>query len=145
MSDFIKNIDIRWSDLDPNFHVLHSKYYDFGAHCRMALLAEYGMTIQVMMKHQIGPILFREECVFKREIRFGDPVTINVRIKSVTKDFGRWSMIHEIWRDAETLAAILTVDGAWINTALRKLAVPPEDIKAIFEAAPKTEDFVINS
>ena len=31
-----KNIDIRWADLDPNFHVLHSKYLDFGAYCRMS-------------------------------------------------------------------------------------------------------------
>ena len=31
MASFIKEISFRWSDLDPNFHVRHSAYYDFGA------------------------------------------------------------------------------------------------------------------
>ena len=64
MNNFIKNIEVRWSDLDPNFHVLHSKYYDFGAYCRMAFLVENGLSPATMLEHKIGPILFREECVF---------------------------------------------------------------------------------
>jgi acyl-CoA thioester hydrolase len=143
MENFEKKIDIRWADLDPNFHVLHSKYYDFGAHCRMAFLTEQGMTMAVLMKRQVGPILFREEAVFKKEILFGDEVRINLKVKSVSRDFSRWSMLHELWRDAETLAAIITVDGAWLNTSLRKLTVPPDEMKQLFEAAPKTTDFII--
>ena len=38
-----KSLDIRWADLDPNFHVLHSKYYDFGAYCRMSFMTENGL------------------------------------------------------------------------------------------------------
>jgi acyl-CoA thioester hydrolase len=143
MNDFEQKIEIRWSDLDPNFHVLHSKYYDFAANCRMAFLAKYGLTMPVLMKSQIGPILFREEAVFKKEIRYGNDVRINLKVKSVSADFGRWLMVHELWRDAETLAAIITVEGAWLNTALRKLAVPPEELRQVFEAAPKTADFMI--
>ncbi|WP_255156130.1 thioesterase family protein [Ferruginibacter sp. HRS2-29] len=141
--EFEKKVELRWSDLDPNFHVLHSKYYDFAANCRMAFLTEHGFGMPVMMKYQIGPILFREEAVFRKEIRYGDEVRINLKVKSVTADYSRWSMVHELWRDAETLAAVITVDGAWMNTALRKLAVPPEEMKMVFEAAPRTDDFMI--
>lgn len=143
MENYIQNIDIRWADLDPNFHVLHSKYYDFAANCRISFLAANGLAMPVLMKYQIGPILFREECVFKKEIRFGDPVTINVKVKSAKNDYSRWSMVHEIYRDENTLAAVITVDGAWMNTAIRKLAVPPDEIKNSFIAAPKTEDFLL--
>jgi acyl-CoA thioesterase FadM len=31
MTSFSKELSFRWSDLDPNFHVRHSAYYDFGA------------------------------------------------------------------------------------------------------------------
>ena len=144
MNNFIKNIEIRWSDLDPNFHVLHSKYYDFGAYCRMAFLIENGFSPALMLKHKIGPILFREECVFKREIFFGDKVTVNVKVDKVTADFGRWTMIHEIYKNDETLAAIITADGAWLNTAIRKLTVPPGVIISLFESAPKTASFKIS-
>ena len=144
MNYFIKNIEVRWSDLDPNFHVLHSKYYDFGAYCRMAFLVENGLSPATMLEHKIGPILFREECVFKREIFFGDKVTVNVKVDKVTADFGRWTMIHEIYKNDETLAAIITADGAWLNTSIRKLTVPPAVVISLFEIAPKTASFKIS-
>ena len=141
MNNFIKNIEVRWSDLDPNFHVVHSKYYDFGAYCRMAFLIENGLSPSFMQEQNIGPILFREECVFKREILFGDKVTVNVKLDKVTADFGRWTMIHEIYKSEDTLAAIITADGAWLNTAIRKLTLPPAIVISLFESAPKTATF----
>src|SRR5687767_5309836 len=99
MEKYEKSLEIRWSDLDPNFHVLHSRYYDFGAYCRMAYFVEYGITPSVMTAHDIGPILFREECIFKREITFGDKVTINFVLTDHTADYGRWSMTHELWKN----------------------------------------------
>lgn len=143
MNSFQKNIEIRWADLDPNFHVLHSKYYDFGGYCRMAFLIENGLTPAVMMKHHVGPIIFREECNFKREIVFGDTVTVNVKVEKISADFGRWTMVHEIYKNADTLAALITIDGAWIDTAIRKLTLPPQDVINLFETAPKTNTFSI--
>ena len=141
MNNFQKNIEVRWSDLDPNFHVVHSRYYDFGAYCRMAFLIENGLSPAFMQQQNIGPILFREECVFKREIVFGDKVTVNVKLDKVTADFGRWTMVHEIYKNEETLAAVITADGAWLNTTIRKLTLPPQVVMSLFETAPKTATF----
>ena len=57
LNSYFKNIEIRWADLDPNFHVLHSKYYDFGAYCRMAFLTAHGVTVALMQQYQVGPII----------------------------------------------------------------------------------------
>lgn len=143
MESFEKSIEIRWSDLDPNFHVLHSKYYDFGAYCRMTFFVEQGMTPAVMQEHNIGPILFREECIFKREIAFGDELKINFLLKSHTPDYGKWSMTHEIWKNQDILAAIINIDGAWMDTLNRKLALPPQVIHSVFNNAPKATDFEV--
>ena len=72
MEDFVMPIQVRWSDLDPNFHLRHSVYYDWGAVCRVEYLNKAGLTLQRMQQLQIGLILFREECVFRREVRMGD-------------------------------------------------------------------------
>ena len=141
MDKFEKNIEIRWSDLDPNFHVLHSRYYDFGAYCRMAFMVENGFTPAIMAKHHIGPILFREECIFKKEIKFGDKVTINFKVEKLTANFARWTMIHEIYINDTTLAALITAEGAWMDTVLRKLTNPPAEAAELFDKAPKTEAF----
>ncbi len=141
MNTYSKKLEIRWADLDPNFHVLHSKYYDFGAYCRMAFLTEHGLTPAVMVENNIGPIIFREECIFKREIRFGDELEVYLKLSKCNEDSSRWSMVHELWINGNTLAALITIDGAWLDTTIRKLAKPPEVCKVGLNQIPKTDDF----
>ncbi|MES1217021.1 MAG: acyl-CoA thioesterase [Bacteroidota bacterium] len=141
MENFILPIQLRWSDMDPNFHLRHSVYYDWGALCRIEFLNKYGLTSDVMMKHQFGPILFREECIFRKEIRFGDNVTINLDLLKSKKDFSRWTIQHTIMKNGDTVSALLTVDGAWMDTLKRKLTLPPQEAIIVFEEMHKGENF----
>jgi len=141
MNEFSRIIQLRWSDLDPNFHIRHSIYYDWGAFCRIEFLNEFGLTSQVIQQLQFGPIMFREECVFRKEIRLGDEIKINLDILSAKKDFSRWSIRHQITKDSGTNCAILVVDGAWLDVVRRKLASPPEKVYEVFSQMPKAESF----
>src|SRR5215217_6162448 len=141
MDDFSRIIQIRWSDLDPNFHLRHSVYYDWGAFCRIEFLNEYGLTAEVMQRLQFGPILFREECVFRREIKSGDKIEINLQLIRSRKDFSRWSIQHLITKNGDTLCAALTVDGAWMNIVQRKLTSPPEEVHQAFRNMPAGDNF----
>ena len=141
MNDFVKDVQIRWSDLDPNFHLRHSVYYDWGAFCRIEFLNQYGLDAYQMQKLHFGPIIFREECIFRKEIRSKDEVRINLVLSKARKDYSRWSIKHNIIKNGDVLCASLTVDGAWINTVERKLATPPELVVEVFAKMPKPEDF----
>lgn len=141
MTEFSKMIQIRWSDLDPNFHLRHSVYYDWGAFCRVEFLNEFGLTADVMMQLKIGPILFREECVFRREIKSGDEVKINLQVTKSRKDYSRWSIQHQVFKNDNILCAVINVDGAWMNLAQRKLMSPPEKVHQVFEQMPRAEGF----
>jgi len=141
MNDFTRTIQLRWSDLDPNFHVRHSVYYDWGAFCRVEFLNEFGLTAAVMQELMFGPILFREECIFRREIRSGDEIVMNLQIIRSRRDYSRWSIQHQILKTDGTLCATLTVDGAWIDVSKRKLATPPQKVAEVFEKMPKAEGF----
>ena len=141
MSEFNRIIQIRWSDMDPNFHLRHSVYYDWGAFCRMEFLTEFGLSAQVMQQLQFGPILFKEECIFRREVRFGDEVKMDLRLIRSKEDFSRWSIQHHITKNEGTLCAVLTVDGAWMNVRQRKLMSPPEQVHEVFKKMPKDENF----
>lgn len=142
MDQFIIPVQLRWSDLDPNFHLRHSVYYDWGAMCRIEYLSAIGLTWQRMHTLQIGPILFREECTFRREIRLGDPVTIDMRLAKSKRDFSRFTIVHEIRKNPETVSAILTVDIAWINGVTRKLTTLPADDARLLENGPRIPDFM---
>jgi acyl-CoA thioester hydrolase len=141
MESFITKVEIRWADLDPNFHVLHSRYYDFAAYCRMDFLVKNGLTPAVMSEYHVGPILFREECFFKREINFGDEITVDLKLSKITSDFSRWSMEHQVWKNGNQLAATINVDIAWMDTQKRKLTEPPPIIKNIVDITPKSANF----
>lgn len=141
MEQYIQTPEIRWSDLDPNFHLRHSVYYDYGAFARVNFLNDHELTPAMMTELQFGPILFREECIFRREIRLGDKVSMDVKLLKARPDFSRWSIRHNIFKNGDTLSAVLTVDGAWIDLKRRKLSTPPEKVIEVFSAMPRTEDF----
>lgn len=80
MAIFSMPLQIRWADLDPNFHLRHSVYYDWGALCRINFLNTHGLTPMVMQKLHFGPIIFREEAIFRKEVKFNDEVSINLKL-----------------------------------------------------------------
>lgn len=142
MVSFSKQISVRWADIDPNFHLRHSVYYDFGSQQRIEILEQAGLTLKLMQEQGFGPIIFREECVFKKEIKLSDVITINVRLASMKPDASRWTIQHQFLNQENKLCALLTLDGAWMDTKLRKLASPtPQIIINVFKLFPKSENF----
>ena len=141
MSEFIYRPEIRWADLDPNFHVRHSVYYDWGASCRVEFLKSQQVTTALMKELLFGPILFREEAIFRKEIHSGDHLTMNLTLLSSRRDGSRWSFRHRIMKQGEILCATLTVDGAWLDMRNRKLFAPPQIVLDMFEHTPTDPEF----
>jgi acyl-CoA thioester hydrolase len=139
---FTKPIELRWADLDPNGHVRHSVYYDWGAMCRVAYLERQGVGLAWMARNGIGPVLFREEARFLRELRFGDELRIDVQLAAASPDGRKWRMRHRVFR-GEELTATIEMDGAWLDLRARKIVVPPPEMVRAFEQLGRTEDFVV--
>ncbi|HEY6901605.1 MAG TPA: acyl-CoA thioesterase [Puia sp.] len=138
MATFRKRLALRWADLDPNFHLRHSSYYDLAAQFRVELLDQMGLTLQVMKEQHFGPVLFREEAVFLKEIRYADSIDITAMLVSLSPDGAKWSVMHEFIDEKDVVRTRLTVDGAWIDTQLRKIANPtPQVAIDVFNALPK--------
>lgn len=135
-------IKIRWADLDPNFHLRHSSYYDFAAQERISILNQYGITITVMKEQQFGPVLFKEECVFKREIAMLSEIYIETKLLKMKKDASFWIIQHRFLSASDKLHATLKVEGSWMDTIRRKLAKPvPSVVYEGLSGFPKTDDF----
>ena len=141
MDHFKMPLQLRWSDLDPNFHTRHSVYYDWGAMARIGFFNENGITSEVMMKLHFGPIIFREECIFRREIRSSDKIFIDAKLLNAKKDYSRFTIRHRFTKEDGMLCATLTVDIAWMDTKIRKLAIPPFEIVEVFERIERDQEF----
>lgn len=134
-------LQLRWADFDANLHVRHSVYYDWGALCRISFMQKMGLHESVYQQFQIGPILFREESRFKREIRMGDQIVIDLTLLQARSDFSRWTIQHTLWKGENEVAALLTVEGAFIDLKLRKLAIPPPIAQTVFSQMPRATEF----
>lgn len=137
-------ISLRWSDLDANRHVRHSAYYDFGAQHRIELLALAGLTMKRLAELDLGPVLFREECIFKRELHFSDEVMIRTWLSASRNDFSRFSMRHELIKNTHTISAVINIDAAWMSLAHRKIATHlPAEVMRLGSLLPQTEDYTV--
>ncbi len=143
INEFTHPLQVRWSDIDANRHLRHSVYYDYGALCRMALFTKVGLSLENLQEQKIGPVLLREEAVFRREIHFEDRILITAELLKASEDYSRWSFRHRLVKGDDILAATLTVDGGWIDIEKRKLALPGESLRQIFSLIPRAPEFEI--
>jgi acyl-CoA thioester hydrolase len=134
MQEYKKTFDVRWADLDPNFHMRHSAYNDYAAQVRLGYLSENGYTLERFRKENLGPVLFREETKFFKEILPGDVITVDFQVTMASEDGRKWQILHTIYRKDGVKAAEIVVDGAWMDTKLRKVVAAPKDLLAMMEA-----------
>jgi acyl-CoA thioester hydrolase len=110
-------IKLSFQASDPN-HVRHrGAYYDFEHQHRIEILESLGLTMKVMPPG-FGPILFREECVFRKEIKLSDKIVMHTKVtKSMkTAQDGLCSSL-----EITTSIATTTVD-AWMDIKLEKIS-----------------------
>ncbi|RZK32891.1 MAG: thioesterase [Hymenobacter sp.] len=112
----------------------HSAYADFAADQRVHWLASLGFDMKRFAELQIGPILFREETKYLKEIHGGEQIRVEGRLVSSAPDGSRWTIEHTIYKTDDRVAATVTVDGAWLDLARRKLTVPPPELAAALAA-----------
>ena len=90
----------------------------------------------------IGPIIFKEECSFIREIGPNERVSINMLKGEINADASRWVLHHELFNEAGEKSAHITLKGAWIDLEKRKLSSPPESLARAMHDLAEVEDYV---
>ncbi|MCB2380510.1 thioesterase family protein [Hymenobacter sp. BT635] len=123
--EYAKTYTARWADMDPNVHMRHSAYTDYAAQLRLEFLAEQGFPMQRFAELGIGPILFREDTRFLKEISLSEAIKVTAELSGLSADGSRWRIVHTIYKADGRVAATVSVDGAWLDLRLRKLTVPP--------------------
>ena len=125
--------------MDPNGHMRHSAYADYAADQRIVMLAEWGYGVAHFAQLRLGPILFREETKFFKEVNIGEEIRVDGRLAEINADGSRWSMVHTLYKADGRVAATVTVDGAWIDLDRRKLTMPPVELTAAFRTITRYE------
>lgn len=141
LPSFEEKFTVRWSDLDANRHVRNTVFSEFATHTRFRLLESLGFAQPRFESLRFGPVMFREEIRYRRELLFGDQVTVNVLFAGLSEDGSQWRVHQEVSRGNGKQAAVLTIDGAWIDLDTRKLVAPPVELRDLLRSFSRTADF----
>jgi len=141
MSPYQKTYEVIWADMDPNRHMRHSVYNDYAAQTRVTMFAEYGISMDRIADLGLGPILFREETKFLKEIGMSEQITVTSQLGAMRANGSRWTFVHKIFKKNDQKAAEITVDGAWLDLQTRKLGTPPDEMLAVIKQLPRTQNF----
>ncbi|MCA5004694.1 acyl-CoA thioesterase [Sphingobacterium bovistauri] len=133
---------VLWSQIDANRHLRHSAYADFCAQARSNMLNEFGLSLNEFAKNKIGPILFREELIYHREVNLDEIIKVSTELTKYSTINGRFSFRHQIIKPNGEIAATVNVDGAWLDLQIRKLTSLPEAWKSILQKIPKSTDYI---
>lgn len=141
MDTFKRSYPVIWANLDPNRHMRHTAYNDIAAQVRLEFFRENGMDVDGMLEIGIGPILFREDTRFLREVHMNEQIDATLQVSRLRKNGSKWSFLHQIFRENGELACTISVDGAWLDLNKRKVTVPPTQLAEMLLKGPRTADF----
>lgn len=134
---------VLWSQIDANGHLRHSAYSDLCTQARSNMMKQVGFSMQEFAKYKIGPILFKEETIYFKEIRMDEEVYVKVLMTKFNDENHRFSITHELYNSKDVKCAVVNVDGAWMNLVERKLALIPNELISLIEFIPKSKKFNI--
>lgn len=140
---YVKEFEIRWSDIDANRHLANSAYLNFMSHTRMSFLTENGFSQNELAENNMGPIVFYEHIYYFSEILAGKPVKVTLELKGLSEKGKYFEFIHNIYDLEGNHKASCEMMGGWIDLEKRKLMELPEKYVKNFDALSKTDDFKV--
>ncbi len=140
---YIKEFEIRWSDVDANRHLANSAYVNFMSHTRMSFLTEMGLSHLHLKDFNLGPVVFYEHIYYFREVLAGPPVKVSLQLAGMAEDGRFFEFHHDIYDHKGTHMAHCEMMGAWIDLKTRKITGLPEELRNKFERVERPEDFKV--
>lgn len=140
---FLKEFEVRWSDVDANRHLANSAYINFMSHTRMAYLLEKGFGHDVMVQNKLGPVVFYEHMYYFKEIFPGKPVRVSLEFMGMSEDGCFFEFHHNFYNSKGNNVAHCEMMGAWISLESRQLSPLSKELLSRFEELDRPEGFRI--
>ena len=140
-NEFSRTYAIKWADLDTNGHLRYSVYVDFAVDTQFRSIEGHGFTPKRLMELGFGPVILRMETRYQREVTFDETVTDSLKITGMSPDGARWKSRHDITKSNGDMAAIIKLEGVWVDMHTKQAIAPPPDLLQILNSLPRTESF----
>jgi acyl-CoA thioester hydrolase len=132
---------VGWGDLDGNNHMGNTAILDRAADTRFLYFAFHGFPGQRFAAERVGPVIVRDELVYRKELRLLDQFTVDLKVVGLSKDGVRFTL-ENTFRDVNgEVTAIVNSEGVWFDLDRRKPRSPPPELDAVQREMPRAERF----
>lgn len=138
---FRQTFQAGWGDMDFNSHMANTAFLDRAADVRMMFFAEHGFPITEFRQRRFGPVLFRDEIEYQRELGLLETFHVELMLAGLAADGSRFIMQNTFTNQGGKLCARIQSTGGWLNLETRKLMPPPPDLVAALNAIDRTDTF----
>ena len=138
---FEKTLYAGWGDMDFNSHMRNTAFLDKSGDVRMMFFTENGFSGRQMAKLRIGPVIMKDELEYFREINLLEDIIVSLSLAGLSNDGSRFCIRNDFFSSEKKLAARVTSTGGWLDLNVRKLTIPPPELKIILQSLSKTDDF----
>ena len=138
---FLKEFEVRWSDIDANRHLANSSYINYMSHTRMAFLMEHGFGHEVLAKNKIGPVVFYEHMYYFKEVFPGKPIRVSFEVMGMSEDGCFFEFHHNFYDSNGKNVAHCEMMGAWISLESRQLIPLSGQLLQRFQQFERPEGF----
>lgn len=123
--DHRTRVTVRGYEIDALGHVAHTVYMQYAEHARWERMAAAGLTVGVLLRAGVMPVMLETTLRYHKELRFNDDVLVGCEFEWGTGKTGR---IHQpLQRSDGVLAAEVISVAGLLDLAQRKLIAQPLD------------------
>src|SRR6056297_3746306 len=138
---YLKEFEIRWSDVDANRHLANSAYLNYMSHTRMSFLMEIGFDHKTLAKNELGPVVFYEHMYYFKEAFPGKPIKVSMEIMGMSEDAKFFEFHHNFYNHKGENFAHCELMGTWMDLGTRKLTGLTNDFLKTFSGVEKGDGF----
>jgi acyl-CoA thioester hydrolase len=132
---------VNWSDLDGNMHMGNSSYLDYASDTRFLFFAKHGFSVSRFALDKFGPVITRDELVYRKELRLMDAFKVDFEAAGVSPDAVRFRVRNTFRNTLNEIMAIVTSEGIWFDLELRRPRSPPPELDSIMRDLKRTDDY----
>ncbi len=124
----VKNIEIRWGDMDGYGHVNNTNYFLYAQEARFAMLEQMQINYN---PNTVAPVLAETNCKFIRPISYPETIVVETWFLDIV-DNKKLIFEHIIKSQLNNkIYAILTATNVWYDFINKTATEIPSDIKTI--------------
>jgi len=138
---FQQSFRVGWGDLDGNHHMANRAFLDRAADTRVLFFAHHAFPVSRFAVERIGPVILRDELVYRKELRLLDEFTVDLELFGLSSDGARFDLGNTFRIGDDVVAAVVRSEGLWFDLDKRRPRAPLPELDAIQHKMPRGEGF----